>query len=104
MKKLNFDKAKVEYEKQIEGLRNGGKPLLVTIILTFLVMIAVCLAVFFGSVQGKEQVMVPNVIGKDLTTVEEEVNVFEIKDDSSSTLQIDDTYHEDEKYDSEIIR
>ena len=68
MKKLNFDKAKVEYEKQIEGLRNGGKPLLVTIILTFLVMIAVCLAVFFGSVQGKEQVMVPNVIGKDLTT------------------------------------
>lgn len=48
--------------------------------------------------------IIQNMIGKDLTTVEEEVNVFEIKDDSSSTLQIDDTYHEDEKYDSEIIR
>lgn len=68
MKKLNFDKAKVEYEKQIEGLRNGGKPLLITIILTFLVMIAVCVAVFFASVQGKEQVKVPNVVGKDLTS------------------------------------
>ena len=48
--------------------------------------------------------IIQNMIGKDLTTVEEEINVFEIKDDSSSTLQLDDTYHEDEKYDSEIIR
>ena len=44
------------------------------------------------------------MIGKDLSSVEEEVNVFEIKDDSSSLLQIDDTYQEDEKYDSEVIR
>lgn len=48
--------------------------------------------------------IIENMIGKDLTTPEEEINVFEIKDDSSSVLQIDDTYHEDEKYDSEIIR
>ena len=48
--------------------------------------------------------IIENMIGKDLTTPEEEINVFEIKDDSSSTLQLDDTYHEDEKYDSEIIR
>ena len=44
------------------------------------------------------------MLGEDLTTVEEQVNVFEIKDDSSSLLEIDDTYHEDEKYDSEVIR
>jgi hypothetical protein len=44
------------------------------------------------------------MIGKDLNTVEEAVNVFEIKDDSSSLLEIDDTYHEPEKYDSEVIR
>ncbi len=48
--------------------------------------------------------IIENMIGKDLSSVEEEVNVFEIKDDSSSLLQIDDTYQEDEKYDSEVIR
>jgi hypothetical protein len=48
--------------------------------------------------------IIQNMIGKDLNTVEEAVNVFEIKDDSSSLLEIDDTYHEPEKYDSEVIR
>ena len=68
MKNKSLDKVRIECEKQVDGLRNGGAPLLVTIILTFLVMIAVCLGVFFASVQGSEQVMVPNVVGKDLTT------------------------------------
>ncbi len=48
--------------------------------------------------------IIENLIGKDLNTVEEQVNVFEIKDDSSSLLEIDDTYYEPEKYDSEVIR
>lgn len=48
--------------------------------------------------------IIQNMLGEDLSTVEEQVNVFEIKDDSSSLLEIDDTYHEDEKYDSEVIR
>ena len=48
--------------------------------------------------------IIKNLIGNDLNIVEEQVNVFEIKDDSSSLLEIDDTYHEPEKYDSEVIR
>ncbi len=65
---------------------------------------AVANAIIITSSINYNKNIIQNMIGKDLTTVEEEVNVFEIKDDSSSTLQIDDTYHEDEKYDSEIIR
>ena len=48
--------------------------------------------------------IIQNLIGNDLSIVEEQVNVFEIKDDSSSLLEIDDTYYEPEKYDSEVIR
>ena len=59
---------KIGFKDQITGLNNGGKPLIFTVIVTFVVMVIVCLAVFFSSVQGAEKVMVPNVIGKPLTT------------------------------------
>ena len=39
-----------------------------------------------------------------LSSLEEEVNVFNIEDDSSTFLQVDDTYYEEENYDSEVIR
>ena len=47
--------------------------------------------------------VISNMLGKDLTTTEEEVNVFEIADDSSTYLQVDDTYYEEKSYDSEVI-
>ncbi len=53
-----------KFTNQVEGFSNGGLPLLVTVITTFVVMILVCLAVFFASVQGEEKVLVPNVVGK----------------------------------------
>lgn len=56
------------FKEQVGNLSNGGKPLVFTIIVTFIVMVAACLAVFFSVVQGAEQVMVPNVVGKTLTT------------------------------------
>ena len=56
------------FKDQIEGLSNGGKPLVFTVIVTFIVMFAACLAVFFSFVRGAEKVMVPNVVGKSLTT------------------------------------
>lgn len=52
------------FTNQVEGFSNGGVPLLITVIATFIVMGLVCLAVFFASVQGEEKVMVPNVVGK----------------------------------------
>ncbi len=53
---------------QTEGLAYGGKPLFFTMILTFLVTVIACIAVFFASLQGEEKVMVPDVVGKSLTT------------------------------------
>lgn len=52
----------------ISKLAYGGYTLLFTIIATFIVMIVACLAVFFASLHSAEQVMVPNVVGKSLTS------------------------------------
>lgn len=65
-KKIDFKKMKTSFEDQIERLRDGGKPLVWTVILTFVVMVLVCLVVFFASVHGSEKVMVPSVVGKNL--------------------------------------
>ena len=67
-KKPDFSKIKTNFETQIDGLRNGGKPLLLTIILTFILMILTALGVFFANVQGEEKQKVPDVVGKPLTT------------------------------------
>lgn len=61
-------KSGFNFKEQIDNLSNGGKPLVLTVIITFIVMFAACLAVFFLQVRGAEQVMVPNVVGKTLTT------------------------------------
>ena len=66
--KNGFSKMRTSFQNQMDGLASHGKSLVLTVILTFLVMIVVCLAVFFASVQGAEKVMVPNVVGKNLTT------------------------------------
>ena len=63
---------------QVEGFSNGGLPLLITMVLTFFVMIIACLAVFFASVRGAEKVMVPNVVGKSWTTALIEMQEHEL--------------------------
>lgn len=55
-------------KNQVNGLAYGGAPLFFTMILTIIVTVVACIAVFFASLQGEEQVMVPDVVGKDLTT------------------------------------
>lgn len=77
-KKFNINDIRFNFVNQIDSLRNGGKPLLWTIIFTFVVMVLVCLAVFFTSVQGAEQVLVPNVLGKDLETALLEMQAKEL--------------------------
>src|SRR5574344_658037 len=71
-------KIKTTYADYVDHLQNGGKPLVWTVILTFLVMVVVCLAVFFASVKGAEKVMVPNVVGKDLETALLEMQAKEL--------------------------
>lgn len=78
MKKFDFNKLKMNYQDQMSNLKDGGKPLILTVVVTFLVMIIVCLAVFFSSVKGAEEVMVPNVVGKDLETALLEMQAKEL--------------------------
>ena len=58
---------RVKFEFQIENIKNGGATLIWTCVLAFVVMVIICLAVFFGNLQGSEKVLVPNVVGKSLT-------------------------------------
>src|SRR5574344_2359479 len=78
MKDTYNNKIKTSYSDYVDHLQNGGKSLVWTVILTFLVMVVVCLAVFFASVKGAEKVMVPNVIGKDLETALLEMQAKEL--------------------------
>lgn len=60
-------KCRTNFQTQMENIKNGGASLVWTVIITFVVMVIICLFVFFASVQGAEKVMVPNVVGKTLT-------------------------------------
>ena len=55
------------FESHLEKLQASSFNLLLTVILGIVVMFLVCFAVFSITVRGEEQVMVPNVVGKDLT-------------------------------------
>ncbi len=65
---------------------------------------AVTKALIIATTMKYNKNVVNNMFGKDLSSLEEEVNVFNIEDDSSTFLQVDDTYYEEENYDSEVIR
>ena len=62
-----LQKARVQFNGRLDDLRNGGKTVVITVLLAFIIMTASCLAVFFMSVQGAEKVLVPDVTGKSLT-------------------------------------
>jgi beta-lactam-binding protein with PASTA domain len=76
----NFDvqKCRVSFINGMEKLQANGKAMVYTILAAFLVMMLVCLAVFFASVRSPEKVMVPDVVGKDLTTALLEMQVKEL--------------------------
>ncbi len=74
-KKRQFGTA---FSDLLKNFGKGGWVLFLTMLLTFLVMIAVCLGVFFYSVHGEEKVMVPNVMGKTLTNALFDMQVKEL--------------------------
>lgn len=67
MKKIDFkkiiEKIRFEASEYSENVASHGKVILITVVLTFIVMFAVALSIFFVSVQGAEKVRVPNVKG-----------------------------------------
>lgn len=62
-----LQKARVQFNGRLDDLRSGGKTVVITVLLAFVIMTASCLAVFFMAVQGAEKVLVPDVTGKSLT-------------------------------------
>lgn len=80
MKKLHFDKEKFKEgcEKTVESLQLNGKTLALTVILAIILMFVICWIVFFATVRNPEQVMVPNVVGKELTSALLEMQAKEL--------------------------
>jgi eukaryotic-like serine/threonine-protein kinase len=76
----NFDvqKCRVSMCDALESMQSNGRVLVITFVSAFLLMVLVCLAVFFITVRAPEKVMVPDVTGKDLTTALLELQVKEL--------------------------
>lgn len=51
----------------LENFVKYGKTSVITVILSLVIALSACLAVFFVSVQGAEKVLVPDVVGESLT-------------------------------------
>ncbi|MBQ5999593.1 MAG: PASTA domain-containing protein [Treponema sp.] len=63
----NFRLSRVSLVSYFESLQANGKSLVATVIAAFLVMVFFALVVFFLNLKGPEEVMVPEVKGKELT-------------------------------------
>lgn len=63
-----FKKFKLSFVKITNQAKENGALVFATVIITFILMFSTCIAIFFTSVRGPEQVMVPNVIGKSLVS------------------------------------
>lgn len=76
----NFDikKCRVSFKDGIENMNQHGKSLAVTVICGFVVMMVFAFAAFFAVVKTPEQVMVPDVNGKELTTALIEMQLKEL--------------------------
>lgn len=60
-------KIKFEFMDFTDSYLKGGRTSVITAIVSLVITFAVCLAVFFSSVQGAEKVLVPDVVGESLT-------------------------------------
>mgnify|MGYP002626538202 CR=1 FL=1 len=72
------EKLKKSGEETLTSLNQNKKTFLIVVVLALVFMFAVCLITFFSTVHGPEQVMVPNVEGKELTTALLELQAKEL--------------------------
>lgn len=63
----DYRPSRVGVNSYFESLQANGKNLILTVIAAVIVMVFFCLVVFFIHVKGPEEVMVPDVRGKELT-------------------------------------
>lgn len=59
---------KNESEEMVSAINQNKKPFLFIVILAVILMFVICWITFFATVRGSEQVLVPNVEGKELAT------------------------------------
>lgn len=62
-----LEKFKFSMEEKSREIAEHGRLIFGVVAVTFIVMVAVCVSVFFIFVHGAEKVLVPNVVGKSLT-------------------------------------
>ncbi|MDY2843720.1 MAG: PASTA domain-containing protein [Treponema sp.] len=76
----HFDKEKFKAgcRDTVDALQANGKVLFGTVVLALILMFAVCWTVFFATVRRPEQVMVPNVVGKELASALLEMQAKEL--------------------------
>jgi len=78
IKNFDIQKCRVSFSEGVDHLQSNGKALAITVICALIFMLLICLAVFFATVRGPEQVMVPAVEGKLLTEALQEMQVKEL--------------------------
>ena len=69
---------KSEGIKTVSAINENRKPFLLVVIIALVLMFSICWITFFATVREAEQVMVPNVEGKELTTALLEMQVKEL--------------------------
>lgn len=72
------DKIKKRGGETLAALQAGRKAFFLVVVLALVLMFAVCWITFFATVRGPEQVLVPNVEGKELTTALLELQAKEL--------------------------
>ena len=72
------EEIKNKSEETIVALNKSKKALFLVVILALIFMFAICWITFFATVRGPEQVMVPNVEGKELTNALLELQAKEL--------------------------
>jgi len=72
------DKIKESSVETLNSLNQNKKAFFLVVVLALIFMFALCWIVFFITVRGPEQVMVPNVEGKELTTALLELQAKEL--------------------------
>ncbi|HUH45250.1 MAG TPA: PASTA domain-containing protein [Treponemataceae bacterium] len=75
---MKIHRLREDFADFLESLEANGKALILMSLLTIMVMAVITMAVFFLSVKGKEEVMVPNVVGKELSAALLEMQVKEL--------------------------
>ncbi len=72
------EKIKNESIETLSSINNNKKPFFLVVILALILMFVICWITFFVTVRGPEQVMVPNIEGKELTTALLELQAKEL--------------------------